>query len=222
MPQYTSVDFQFDVPVILAYPDLFVARAYEDRKTRAMGKPAYGTQCLLRPDHAELQAMRDGLRQAALNEWGTTDQVIFPVELGDAVAAKAATGDQPKDRSAFRGFVVLKSSTPEANPPGLAAVHNGTLVDVPADAIARKAFERYFYGGVEAMASFRFKATDFGGTRRVKAYLQTVTSLSRGDKVPAFNAGGTKSASAVSGDAVRGHISNVMPAAAATGASAMG
>jgi hypothetical protein len=103
MPQYTSVDFQFDVPVILAYPDLFVARAYEDRKTRAVGKPAFSAQFLLRPDHAELEAMRAGIRQAALNEWGSLDQVIFPVELGDAVAAKAATGDQPKDRDAFRG-----------------------------------------------------------------------------------------------------------------------
>jgi hypothetical protein len=223
MAQYTSVDFKFDVPVILAYADLFQARAFQATPTSKPGDPAFQAWFLMRPDHPELEAMKAAARLAGANVWGTNVADIAwgsTITSGDAVAAAQATKETPKDKSAFNGFIILKSSTPEKNAPALAAVHAGNLVDVPMDPVQRRQFERYFYGGAEVFASVRFKATDFGGTKRVKAYLQSVTSLSRGETVPAFNAGGQKSASAIHGDAVRGHISNVVPIAAAGGANA--
>lgn len=220
-----GVVFHLTHPAILAFPNLVSARAFS-APGRKPGEPRFDSMFMFAPNHPDIPALNAALGQAALLEFpagvpttfadGSPMRFKWPFEDGAVRSAKSKAKN--RDGSAFEGKYILTAHTGADYPPGLTAVINGVAKDLFGDERAALA-GRYFYGGVEVIASFNFVPYPEGnGPAGVTAYIQVITSLNRGERNPKLEAG-QKSGSAVHAAAIQahmGHISQVNPLAGAT------
>lgn len=219
-----SVRFRSETPSILAWPALFTPRAYQDKKRSEPGRPQFQSQFLYRinPQHADIAGFNAAMRAAAKEMWGDDKvapndkgqmvEIDYPYELGDKIADKAKADN--KDREAFRGYIVIRATSPEKNPVALGAVHNGVPTDAPQAGPGRTEFEKYFYGGCLVQFEINFFPMLSFGAPHVHAYLNTVFSLNSGEPVKAFSAGATRSAAASFGSGAATHVGHVGQASA--------
>jgi hypothetical protein len=217
------ISYIMTAPATGAYPTLFTPRAFKDERGVESKDKNFSLRLLFKPDQVDLPGIRAKLLEAAKQEWPAADEnflrsIQWPLQSGDALADKAKA--KSKDQEHLRGYLVMNSATGEAYPPGLGVIRNGAAVDVPfLPAEARAVFSGDFYGGMDCMVQFTFRAYQVGNNAPcVKAYLQAVQSLApQGARNPKLEGGGGKSASGAFGQSVKGFVSSIDPTAGSGG-----
>lgn len=206
---YPVEKFDFTAPVILGFPNLFVARAFEGDKNKSFDVQALFPGGRSHPDFDRLNKLiatmvaRDFPGRAA-------NELAFCLHDGDKLAdAAAATG---KNRDYYRGYMVLKCRSSFAAP---LCVHlNGKATDIPGGEDGEKQFGRHFYGGVEAYISVDLHSYPGNAIFKpgVAAWPTAVYSLSKGENITELNTMG--GGSAVSRfQYVTGHHTDINPMA---------
>ena len=211
--------YTFTAPVILAFPNLFEARMYKEGD-----KPRYDTKALMRQDHPDFQAINQVLGRMKAQHFAhlQPQDMHFCLQSGDALADSAKQMAPPRNEEYYRGWIVLTARTQFLDKQALGVILNGKIADVP-PAPESAAFERYFYGGVEAMLQVEF--VPYGGDTRgqkpgISCRPKSVLSLNRGQAMPDFAAGNRTRASSTWGDKIAqhvGHVSNIDPTAGMAG-----
>lgn len=196
-----SIMFEFTSPAIGAFPILFDAVKYKDEKGVESKDANFSIRFLFKPDHPDIPAIRAGLLQAAQEAWPGVDlnALNHPIDWclkdGNFLADRAKL--KQKDHEHFRGWLVMNASTGEKYPPGLGAVVNGALKDVPRSGDEREAWRKYFFGGMSCLGQVAFKGFQVGNNAQtVKAYLQVLVSLG-GTPDAKLQGGSGKSATSV-------------------------
>jgi hypothetical protein len=207
--------YTFTAPVILAFPNLFEARTFKEGD-----KPRYDTKALMRPDHPDFQPLNQILGRMKAQHFARLqpNELHFCLQSGDKLADEAKAMAPPRNEEYYRGWIVLTARTQFLDKQALGVILNGKIADVP-PAPDSAAFERYFYGGVEAM--LQIELVPYGGDTRgqkpgISCRPKSVLSLNRGDPKPEFAAGSRTRASATWGDKIGqhvGHVSAVDPTA---------
>lgn len=213
------VMFEFTSPVTGAFPTLFHARKFRDQRGVEGKEAFFDLRFLFPPDHPDVPAIRAGLVKACEEAgFGGRNDVQWCLRDGNAIADKAKA--ESKDQEYFRGKLVLSANTGEKYPPGLGAVVNGELKDVPRSGEERATWEKHFFGGMSCLGQLAFKGYQVGNNPpTVKAYLQVVVSLG-GTPDSKLSAGGAKSATAVFSKHM-GQYSSTDPMAAAGSAAGL-
>jgi hypothetical protein len=206
--QLKGVLFQFDLPIILAWPNLTEARTYSQS---ADEKPKFDMQGLIRPDHPQLAQCQGALVEAAKELWSVDQngQLMLPpnfqwcLKNGDQLAATAAAENPPRDRSVLKGWLVLTGRSQIA--PGLGAVINGKITQLDRDKAAP-----FLYGGVEVIVKYQFLAYKGGQGVGVTARPISVLSFNTGAKRPEFEAGAARQVTAAfSQESVQKYLGSV-------------
>lgn len=196
--QYPRYDFKASTRV--TYANIVKPRAFQGK-----GDPKYSAQFLLAPDSEDLKAIQ-ALCGAALKEQypgkrlkagrlteeqdasGEWVEVVMPWQDGTKLADKAKAEGKNKNKEAMRGFVVLKAGAPMKNPPALAMVLDGKIVDLN-DAETRAMQEKYFYSGAYVapyVAVATYKAQD-GKPGGANLYLNGVLFVKHGERIGGVN-----------------------------------
>lgn len=193
MTQFTAA-----LPTLLAYPHLFRTREYTPKDGGPKGAPKYEATFMFRPDSPELMQIRNIIIAEADAKYPGAIQrnpdgsvlpsplLSLPLKHGQEYYDKS-TAEQRKGREAFRSYVMFHTSCAASRPPSLAYLVNGQAVDLPLDATRTQYEDAHFYGGAHVL--FQVNIVPFKAGSGIVAYLNTVTSLSRGDRVPAFSGG---------------------------------
>lgn len=144
------------------------------------------------PEHPDFKSLKATMNKVARVEFGgdMTDaewnqyikdkKVSFPIKDGTKIADKGKA--KGKNREACRGLVMFKASSSAEYPPALCFVTAGGVVDVE----ERSQAASKFYPGVEVGMEVTLKAypgNDSNIPNSVVAYLSTVCSLGRGEKL---------------------------------------
>lgn len=155
---YPRYDFKASARVLFA--NIVKPRAFEVAG-QAKGEPRYSASFLLAPDSPDLaeikrlvgvelklafpgKKMKIGRLTEEQEAAGDFVEIAVPWEDGTAAADKAKAAG--KTREATRGFIIVKTSSPQKNPPALAAILDSKIVDLN-NADTRSAQEKYFYSG---------------------------------------------------------------------------
>ncbi len=120
-----------------------------------------------------------------------------PIADGDELATKAKANG--KDREAFRGKKILTARSTKA--PQVGIIANGAIVDLETVEQIKIQKAKFFYGGVHCVGEIDIKAygpVGEGGKPGITAYLSSVLSTGRGEKI-----GGGKPSMA---EKFRGHV----------------
>lgn len=209
MAQAKSILFEFTSPAIGSFPVVFDAVKYKDEKNVESKDASFSIRFMFKPDHPDIPAIRAGLLQAAAEAWPNVDlnslnpPIDWCLKDGNFLADRAKL--KQKDHEHFRGWLVMNASTGEKYPPGLGAVVNGALKDVPRSGDEREAWRKHFFGGMSCLGQVAFKGFQVGNNApTVKAYLQVLVSLG-GTPDAKLQGGGAKSATSVFKN-VTGHV----------------
>lgn len=157
--------------------------------------PHYEIQAGIAADHPDLKALKQTMFALAKKEFGPNIRdvsqpvkpgdeskvpVSFPIKDGTKIADKGKA--KGKNREACRGLVMFKASSSTEYPPALCYLTAGGVVDVE----DRNLAAGKFYSGVEVGMEVTLKAypgNDSNIPNSVVAYLSTVCSLGRGEKL---------------------------------------
>lgn len=186
--------YQVNTPVLMGHPHVVEPVAFK-HNGKAKGDPSYSAIFVFKPDHPDVAPLKAAIIAAAKALWPDRDivgdvkagKLKVPFSSGDKIADKRvaelkAAGKEDDKRGDFqRGCIVFKSSS--QYPPGLGVVSNGAIVEVNSD---NKALHKdKFYFGTQALVRFNFKAYNAvnEGLDGVKAYLDMVVSLNKGERL---------------------------------------
>lgn len=184
--KYPSVPFSFDIDEA---PFLFCSvtepQAYKGKD------PSYSFTMGLKPDSQQLAALKAALKKVALDAFGTTEGIKFPLSLGDAKAEKQKKRDSGKSYERARGYVLFKAGSPAQYPPTLAFVSGGVVT--PVTEANRVVAKKHFYAGVYGHADVSLQAYDGNGNTDpadgpvigpgVAAYIRVVISNAHGENL---------------------------------------
>lgn len=182
--------FTLTKPVVSAHPALLEAKAFT-KNGKPAGEPKFGIRLLFDPDSDDLKALKAVAVAVARARWPGRDlkELHFPFENGDKLAEKrkAKSG---KDDGAFQCDKVVVTARSKYQPK-LGILEGARLVDLDSEALIG-AHKSKFYFGVKVFAQLNLVAYEGGtGPDGVTAYLQSVLSTNKGDKI----AGGGQSVS---------------------------
>lgn len=184
--------FSLTIPVVMAHPNLFEAKAFGP-KGKESGTPKFSANLLLDPESEDLKGMKAVAAKVARAKWPTRPfaELSFPFTSGDKLADKATA--KKKDGEFNRGKVVIAGRSKFE--PRLAAIVNGKVVDFEGE--ARIANKSKFFFGAEVLAQLNFVAYDGVGNNPdgVTAYLNMVLATGKGTKI----AGGASAAETFKG-----------------------
>lgn len=190
--------FNLTAPVVMAFPNLFVPKAFKGTNGKELGDAKYSGNFIFPPDSPDLKDMKALAVKIARASRPTADlkTLAFPFRSGDKLADAAKA--KKKDGEYQRGKVVISARSKYQ--PKLANFQNGKIVDL--DEQGQERFKSQFYPGVLVYVSFNFVWHDEvgGNPAGVNAYLQTVLTTNKGERL----AGG-KTASEV----FSGYVGNV-------------
>jgi hypothetical protein len=175
-------------PVILAHPNLAVARAFGP-KGRESGTPKFSANLVLDRDSDDLKALQALAAQVAKAKWpgrpfkdaDPKKTIQFPFTNGDKLADKRKAAGK-SDGEFQRGKVIIAARSKYA--PRLSALQGGKVVDFE-DENARKAALPLFYFGAEVLAQLNLVAYDGVGANPdgVCAYLNMVFATGKGKRL---------------------------------------
>ncbi len=172
--------FKFEAaPVRMIFGSLIKPMA-SDYGNGRKSDPHYEIQAGIATDHPDLKALKATMAKVAKAEFGTVEGVSFPIKDGTKIADKGKA--KGKNREACRGLVMFKASSSAEYPPALCYLTAGGVVDVEDRNLAASKF----YSGVEVGMEVTLKAypgNDSNIPNSVVAYLSTVCSLGRGEKL---------------------------------------
>lgn len=220
--KYVQLELGLDPahPLILAYPAIFEARAYQGG-TSEPGEPRFSAMLLMPNGHPEASLVYEtSVRMAEVNwpsqpsEPGKPPQqgVVTRDPQGNIVSLLRTKGmfswcwdlgDEYADRDAnkryeaFRGHFILKAGSDIRHPPGLGIEMGGDQVfDIPLDD-TRSSYKDKFFPGAHVWARIGMAPRKQGGLG-ITAYLNVVTSYGTGTRNAGFGSdGGGQSASSV-------------------------
>lgn len=220
-----SERYTFTTPALLAFPNLFEARAYEGAGG-GDGTLRYDTKVLMRPDHPDVAGINAVLVRLKEKHFShlQVSQMHFCLQSGDKMANDGQQQVPPQNLEIYRGWIVLTARTKFLDKQALGVILNGKITDVP-PAPESAAFERYFYGGAGAM--LEIELVPYPGNRLIPSGIscwpKSVLALNNPEKyppMPEFAAGGRTRASSTWGDKIAqhvGHVSQVDPTAGMAG-----
>lgn len=172
---------------------------------KARGEPKYHGSMVFSQDHVDLAAMKQTAIKVARAAWpgiALTD-VNWPFKAGnDFIVEQKAKGKKTDDLFVDKVMFTARSQYQ----PKLAAIKGGRVVDFDDDS-AKIANKGLFYAGVEVLVEVNFSANTVDGKNYVSAYLDTVLSTSKGDRL----ASGRSASETFRGYV--GHTTNDNPAA---------
>lgn len=182
--------FQLSHPVTMAFPHLFEARKFKDKRTgKETGEAKFDAMFVFDADHPDLPRIKQMIAAQAKAKFpteyaafvaGDKRALQIPIKDGTKQADEAKAKTPPKDNEFLRGKVTLTTRT--QFPPFLSALLAGRVVDFKDD--ARPTAEKYFYPGVLALAEINFQPHNVGSnTPGVTAYLNHVLSINKGDRL---------------------------------------
>lgn len=159
----------------------------EPRKIGNKGDPVFSAELLLDPEGADYKAIGALIRSVAQEAFPGRDlkTLKFPVEKGDS---KVDSDPKGRDRSFYKGKIVLKARADEDHPPAL-FVPAGKDVRELTGAERTVEGKGHFYNGAVVLAGLWFKAYKgskdggIGEHSGVKAYLQSVCYVSKGQRI---------------------------------------
>lgn len=193
-------DFQTTKPVrgvwLTVVTPEFKEFTQNGKKTKS-NKPTYHGEFLFPKDGEDLGQCRE-MAKAALKDYFPDKSIdeLKPMladrfrdgdKLADDLKAKGKNGEY------YRGHVVVGAATDLEGftARGRAYASNGKVIDITSDEQAKSVKSEAFYSGVELYVKLQFKGFQAGNNPPgVTAYLQSVFSLCRGERL----AGGGKSA----------------------------
>lgn len=198
MAKVESVRFSLTVPVIMGFPNLTEPKAYK-RKGKETGEPKYGAIFCIDPKGPDFNGLKEAMAKAAkaYNPNADLKTLKFPMLPGEKAKAKYVAkrekeGKTPADdgKADFQlGKYVLKASSKYQ--PLLAVLEGGKAIDVTPDNVGLH--KGKFYFGVQAVAEFNFVGYEGqdGNPDGVTAYLNSVLSLNRGERLTGGSAADT-------------------------------
>jgi hypothetical protein len=188
MVDKTEGIFNLTAPVIMIHPGLFEARAV-GLKGQATGKLKFSASFMLKPEHPDLNALKELCAKVAKGRWPGRDlkELKFPLASGDKQADKAKS--KSKDAEFQRGFIVLTARSQYQ--PRLAMIDGSRIVDLEGPAILANK-EKFFFGA-EVLGQFNFASYQGVGDNPdgVNAYLNLVLVTGKGKRI-----GGTAASAA--------------------------
>lgn len=203
MAKEKATEYEFKTPVRMVWPALFEAKPYLDPKTqKPKGDPKFQATFLLDPQGADLVALKDIAKTIAKLHSADFANTLFPFKDGDKLAAKVAAKEKNGDY--YKGTVVVRTDT--KNPPLLAVFRDGDVkkgaIDLTPALVPQ--YQGWFYSGSLVIPVLNFvwyDAVGDDGKPGVKAYLNTVVALNKGELI-----GGGKAAS----ERFKGHVGQVV------------
>jgi hypothetical protein len=199
MAKEKATEYEFTTPVRMVWPALFEAKAYIDQKTQKYkGEPKFQATFLLDPNGSDLAALKAAAKAIAKAHSADFANTLFPFKDGDKLADKVAA--KQKNGDYYRGTVVVRTDT--KNPPLLAVFRDGEVskgaIDLTPALTAQ--YQGWFYSGslvIPVINLVWYDAVGDDGKPGVKAYLNTVVALNKGERI-----GGGKAAS----ERFKGHV----------------
>lgn len=196
--------FRMSQPAPIVWVNLFKPVAFDPKQA-----PRYKVAFLLDADHRDLPRLKKHLATIAKGKFGTVEGVKYPIEAGDAVAAKGAAKGKKYDFCA--GKVVLSThsvASDDRYPPRL-VLYKGPDKDPQAFLDeSRPMAQPYFYSGVQCVGLLNFGTYDPPLGPGVHCYINRIMSFNFGDKI----ASGTDDATAFGGmEQFKGYVGAVTP-----------
>jgi hypothetical protein len=185
--------FSLTVPVIMAFPQLFEAKAFKENG-KEKGEPKYSANLVFPGDSEDLKNLKALAAKLARAKWPdkpfflTTQEgvkipeIIFPFTSGDKLAdIRKKKGKD--DGEYMRGRVIVAARSKYE--PRLSYIEGKRIVECEGEA-AKLAAKGKFYPGVEVLAQLNlvpYEAVGSSGKPGVTAYLNMVLSTDKGARI---------------------------------------
>lgn len=185
--------FNLTQPVIMAFPQLFEAKAFKENG-KEKGEPKYSANLVFPGDSEDLKGLKTLAAKLARAKWPdkpfslTTQegvkipQIIFPFTSGE-ILADTRKKKGKDDGEYMRGKVVI--AVRSKYEPRLSYLQNGKIVECEGD-MAKTAAKGKFYPGVEVLAQLNlvpYDAVGSNGKPGVTTYLNMVLSTGKGTRL---------------------------------------
>lgn len=185
--------FSLTQPVIMAFPQLFEAKAFKENG-KEKGEPKYSANLVFPADSEDLKNLKTLAASLARAKWPdkqfylTTQegikipQIIFPFTSGDTLAdIRKKKGKD--DGEYMRGKVIIAARSKYE--PRLSYIEGKRIVECEGE-VAKLAAKGKFYPGVEVLAQLNlvpYEAVGANGKPGVTAYLNMVLSTGKGARI---------------------------------------
>jgi hypothetical protein len=181
-------------PARLLFPKVDKAEPFK-RNGKEVGDPKFSAGFMLDADNEDLAAIKAKALSVARAKWPGVDPktIDWPWKSGDKLADKAK--EKGKNGEYQRGKVVLTARSKFR--PRLAGLENGALVDYETDAAIALAKPKFYFGAqvLYEVNFVAYEATREGERNGVNAYLNSVVTLNKGERL----AGGPSAAETFKG-----------------------
>lgn len=191
-----AVRFALTVPVVMGHPNLIEPKAFK-RNGQSKGDPKYGAIFCIDPNGPDFAGLKEAMAKAAkaFNPNADLKALKFPMTSGEKAvekyrAKKQKEGKSDDGKADFQlGKYIVKASSKYQ--PQLAVLDGGKAIDITPDNIGLH--KNKFYFGVQAVAEFNFVGYEGqdGNPDGVTAYLNSVLSLNRGERLTGGSAAET-------------------------------
>lgn len=203
-------------PIVMTFGNLVVPRQKIIRG-KPTGEPIFSVTLLLTPDSEALTSVKEVIQSVANAKWPGVDMKTLHPTLKSGTKRADKAKENKKDREYERGLAVILADA--KSPPSMGVLDDGLLdpTDKPftkggvldlQSLEQRKRYESRFYPGAQVLVGLNFvpyDAIDEDGKPTVKAYLNSILSFNKGERL--F---GARLASEVFKGVV-GHVSNEDP-----------
>lgn len=181
--------FNLTVPVLLAHPNLFVAKAFKGPNGKETGEPKFSGNFVFDADNTDLTALKKlAASVARTNAPGVSLKTLsFPFTAGDMIIANRvaklkAQGKEYDNRADYQKSKVVMAARSKYQP-RLAVLEGNKVIDLTDDALKAK-YKGHFYFGVHVLAQFNLAWHKVGNNvPGVNAYLNMVLTLNKGEKL---------------------------------------